>query len=64
VGGRVLDEGMLWKEISWRGDLVLVLELELKEKDLTRININKRRGNITPRSGGNEKKLNLLKQRA
>jgi hypothetical protein len=55
---------MLWKEISWRGDLVLVLELELKEKDLTRININKRRGNITPRSGGNEKKLNLLKQRA
>jgi hypothetical protein len=44
--------------------LVLALELELKEKDLTRININKRRGNITPRSGGNEKNLNLLKQRA
>jgi hypothetical protein len=43
--------------------LVLALELELKEKDLTRININKRR-NITPRSGGNEKKKNLLKQRA
>ena len=44
--------------------LVLVLELELKEKDLIRVKINKRRGNITPGSGGNRKKMNLLKQRA